>query len=68
MGCRYNEAVPEDTGARIPVQGAAGPDTAALLIGNTKQIWEHFLTACSFHQVGGMQSLLTAFAICTTGG
>ncbi len=29
----------------------AGPDTFALLVGNTKQMWEHFLMACACHQV-----------------
>lgn len=33
------------------VQPCAGPDTFALLVGNTKQMWEHFLMACACHQV-----------------
>ena len=44
---RYNEAVPEELGARIRPAGAAGQQALVVLIGNSKLVWEPFLAACA---------------------
>eukprot|EP00887_Chlorella_sp_A99_P006312 scaffold3.g6312.t1 len=43
----YNDAIPAELGARIPPQGKAGKEALVVLIANSKQIWEPFLSAAA---------------------
>ncbi|BDA44588.1 probable methylmalonic aciduria and homocystinuria type C protein [Coccomyxa sp. Obi] len=41
----YNDSVPEGVGRSIPIPSAPGGRTLALLVGNNKNLWPHFLKA-----------------------
>lgn len=43
----YNASIPEAIGARIKAQGRAGQNAFALLIGNSRTLWEPFVEACA---------------------
>ena len=45
--CRYNDSIPAEIGARIPACGAAGQQALAVLVANSRAIWEPFLSACA---------------------
>ena len=42
---RYNSSLPVELGARIPARGAAGQAALAVLVGNSRALWEPFLQA-----------------------
>lgn len=41
----YNSSLPVELGARIPARGAAGQAALAVLVGNSRALWEPFLQA-----------------------
>lgn len=43
--CRYNNSLPVELGARIPARGSAGQAALAVLVGNSRALWEPFLEA-----------------------
>lgn len=45
----YNSCLPHGTPAQLPASGEAGSQALTLLVGNTKHIWEPFLSACTEH-------------------
>lgn len=45
----YNSCLPHGTPAQVPASGEAGSQALTLLVGNTKHIWEPFLSACTEH-------------------
>ncbi len=44
---RYNDSIPAELGACIPARGAAGEGALAVLVGNSRALWEPFLDACA---------------------
>jgi len=44
---RYNESIPEELGARIPARGAAEQTALAVLVANSRAVWEPFVEACA---------------------
>ncbi|KAI7840304.1 hypothetical protein COHA_006086 [Chlorella ohadii] len=43
----YNDSIPAELGACIPARGAAGEGALAVLVGNSRALWEPFLDACA---------------------
>lgn len=64
---RYNESLPAELGARIPVGGAAGQDALAVLIANSRAVWEPFVEACAARGLLQLDNPLEAYleeAVC----
>ena len=44
---RYNESIPAELGARIPARAPAGQGALAVLVANSRAVWEPFVEACA---------------------
>lgn len=64
---RYNNSIPPELGACIPTRGSAGQEALAVLVANSRALWEPFLEACASQDLLQLDNPLEAYleqAVC----